>query len=86
MIRAFVGGVKVDNMTMAVDDLRHRPLQRLPLHRLTYQHMRELSVSKLLDRRVRMEWEPTAASTCAPGDGQSRRSSPATARTPGRCG
>ena len=58
MIRKFVGGVKVDDVTMAVDEIcAIAPFNDYLSTDFTYAHMRELSVSNLLDRRVRMEWE-----------------------------
>ena len=58
MIRKFVGGVKVDDMTMAVDEIcAIAPFNDYLSTDFTYAHMRDLSISKLLDRRVRMEWE-----------------------------
>ena len=58
MIRKFVGGVKVDDVTMAVDEIcTIAPFNDYLSTDFTYAHMRELSVSNLLDRRVRMEWE-----------------------------
>ena len=58
MIRKFVGGVKIDDVTMAVDEIcTIAPFNDYLSTDFTYAHMRELSVSNLLDRRVRMEWE-----------------------------
>jgi trimethylamine---corrinoid protein Co-methyltransferase len=58
MIRKFVAGVKVDDVTMAVDEIcAIAPFSDYLSTDFTYAHMRELSVSNLLDRRVRMEWE-----------------------------
>ena len=58
MIRRFVGGVKVDDVTMAVDEIcAIAPFKDYLSTDFTYAHMRELTVSNLLDRRVRMEWE-----------------------------
>ena len=45
-------------MTLAVDEIcAIAPFNDYLSTDFTYAHMRELSVSKLLDRRVRMEWE-----------------------------
>jgi trimethylamine--corrinoid protein Co-methyltransferase len=58
MIRKFVGGVKVDDVTMAVDEIcSTAPFNDYLSTDFTYAHMRELSISNLLDRRVRTEWE-----------------------------
>jgi trimethylamine--corrinoid protein Co-methyltransferase len=58
MIRKFVGGVKVDDVTLAVDEIcAIAPFGDYLSTDFTYAHMRAHSISKLLDRRVRMEWE-----------------------------
>jgi trimethylamine--corrinoid protein Co-methyltransferase len=58
MIRTFVAGVKVDDVTLAVDEIcAIAPFNDYLSTDFTYAHMRELTVSTLLDRRVRTEWE-----------------------------
>jgi trimethylamine--corrinoid protein Co-methyltransferase len=58
MILKFVGGVVVTDESLAVDEIHEiAPFKDYLSTDFTYQHMRALSVSKLLDRRVRSEWE-----------------------------
>jgi trimethylamine--corrinoid protein Co-methyltransferase len=58
MIRKYVAGVSISDETLALDEIRAVGSHRDYLSTdFTYAHMRELSVSDLLDRRVRMEWE-----------------------------
>ena len=84
MIRKFVGGVKVDDVTMAVDEIcAIAPFNDYLSTDFTYQHMRELSISKLLDRRVAWSGRPIVALTCALGPRPRRgRSSPVTRPEP----
>ena len=84
MIRKFVGGVKVDDVTMAVDEIcAIAPFNDYLSTDFTYAHMRELSVSNLLDRRVRMEWEADGGLDMRAGPRpRRRRSSPAISRAP----
>jgi trimethylamine:corrinoid methyltransferase-like protein len=58
MIRKFVGGVKVDDVTLAVDEICSiAPFGDYLSTDFTLAHMRGLTISTLLDRRVRGEWE-----------------------------
>ena len=62
MIRKFVAGVRVDDETLAVDEIAGiAPFKDYLSTDFTYAHMRDQSVSKLLDRRVRQEWESDGA-------------------------
>jgi trimethylamine--corrinoid protein Co-methyltransferase len=62
MIRAFVGGVRVDDETLAFEEIHAvGPFSDYLSTDFTYAHMRDLSTSKLLDRRVRSEWEADGA-------------------------
>ena len=58
MIRKYVAGVRVNDQTLALDEIADVGSFKDYLSTdFTYAHMRELSVSNLLDRRVRLEWE-----------------------------
>ena len=58
MIRKYVGGVTVNDETLAVDEIcAIAPFNDYLSTDLTYAHMRDMSISNLLDRRVRTEWE-----------------------------
>jgi trimethylamine--corrinoid protein Co-methyltransferase len=58
MIRTFVAGIPVNDQALALDEIRGIGSFKDYLSTdFTYAHMRELSVSNLLDRRVRPEWE-----------------------------
>ena len=66
MIRKFVAGVAVNDGTLALDEIRDVGSFKDYLSTdFTYAHMRELSISTLLDRRVRMEWEADGAMDAA---------------------
>ena len=57
MIRKFVGGVPVNDETLALDEIHAvGPFNDYLSTHFTYAHMRDLSTSTLLDRRVRAEW------------------------------
>ena len=57
MIRKFVSGVAVNDETLAVDEICEiGPFKDYLSTGFTYAHMRDLSISNLLDRRVRQEW------------------------------
>ena len=66
MIKFAVGGIAVTDETMAVDDIAAVGAfgDFLSLD-ATLRHMRELSQSELLDRRVREEWESRGATDLA---------------------
>jgi trimethylamine--corrinoid protein Co-methyltransferase len=66
MIKFAVGGITVTDETMAVDDIAAVGAfgDFLSLD-ATLRHMRELSQSELLDRRVREEWESRGATDLA---------------------
>jgi len=66
MIKFAVGGIAVTDETMAVDDIAGVGAfgDFLSLD-ATLRHMRELSQSDLLDRRVREEWESRGATDLA---------------------
>jgi len=63
MIKHVVGGVRVDDESLAVDDIAAVGAfgDFLSLD-ATLRHMRELSQPALLDRRVREDWESRGAS------------------------
>jgi trimethylamine--corrinoid protein Co-methyltransferase len=62
MIRAFARGVRIDDVTMAVDEIAAvAPFGDYLATDFTYQHMRGLSTSKLLDRRPREMWAEDGA-------------------------
>ena len=62
MIRGFVGGVRVDDATLALDEIHAvGPFGDHLSTDFTYSHMRELTTSTLLDRRVRVEWAADGA-------------------------
>ena len=57
MIRAFTRGVRVDDVTMAVDEIAAvAPFGDYLATDFTYEHMRGLTTSRLLDRRPREMW------------------------------
>ena len=58
MIKHIVGGIRVDDETLAVDDVHAVGAfgDFLSLD-ATMRHMRELSQPEVLDRRVREDWE-----------------------------
>jgi len=62
MIRYFLGGIRVDAETLAGDDIRavgaFGDFLSLPS---TYAHMREQSQPRIMDRRVREEWQADGA-------------------------
>ena len=62
MIKQVVGGVRVDDESLAVDDI-HRVGSFGDFLSLdaTMAHMREQSQPKLMDRRVREDWEETGS-------------------------
>jgi len=66
MIKFAVGGIAVTDETMAVDDIAAVGAfgDFLSLD-ATLRHMRELSQSQLLDRRVREDWESRGATDLA---------------------
>ena len=66
MIKFAVGGIAVTDETMAVDDIAAVGAfgDFLSLD-ATLRHMRELSQSDLLDRRVREDWESRGATDLA---------------------
>jgi trimethylamine--corrinoid protein Co-methyltransferase len=62
MIRRFVGGVPISGETLALDEIHAvGPFSDHLSTEFTYAHMRGLSISTLLDRRVRVEWEAHGA-------------------------
>ncbi len=66
MIKHVVGGIRVDDESLAVDDIAAVGAfgDFLSLD-ATLNHMRELSQADLLDRRVREEWESRGATDLA---------------------
>ena len=84
MIKHIVGGIRVDDESLAVDDIGAVGAfgDFLSLD-ATMRHMRELSQPEFLDRRVREDWEITRrAPTCtAAATPRRRRSSPSTSRS-----
>jgi trimethylamine---corrinoid protein Co-methyltransferase len=66
MIKHVVGGVRVDDESLAVDDIAAvGALGDFLSLDATLRHMRELSQPQLLDRRVREDWEERGASDLA---------------------
>jgi trimethylamine--corrinoid protein Co-methyltransferase len=62
MVRKYLAGVPVNDETLALDEIRDIGSFKDYLSTdFTYAHMRELSISNLLDRRVRVEWEAGGA-------------------------
>jgi len=58
MIRHFIHGVPVTDETLAVEEIHTvGPFSNFLSTDHTYRHMRELSTPKLLDRRVRDQWQ-----------------------------
>jgi len=65
MIKFAVGGIPVNDETLAVEDIAQvgaRSGDFLSLD-ATYKHMREQSMPKLMDRRVREDWAATGATS-----------------------
>ena len=57
MIKHVVGGIAVNDLTLAVDVIHEiGPFGDFLSHEDTYRHMRDQSLSKLIDRRVREDW------------------------------
>ena len=64
MIKHVVGGVRVDDETLAVDDIVSvGPFGDFLSLDATLRHMRELSQPALLDRRVREDWMELSGSS-----------------------
>ena len=64
MIKFAVGGITVDDETLAVDVIAEvGPFNDFMGHAHTRKHMREQSPSALIDRRVRDEWEASGSTT-----------------------
>lgn len=62
MVRKYSAGVPVSDETLALDEVRDIGSFRDYLSTdFTYARMRDLSISTLLDRRVRDEWEADGA-------------------------
>ena len=58
MIKLVVGGIRVDDESLAVDDIHAvGPFGDFLSLDSTYRHMRDLSQPELLDRRTREDWE-----------------------------
>ncbi len=63
MIKHVVGGIRVDDESLAVDDIaRVGAFGDILSRGATRRHMRELSQPVVLDRRVREDWEARGAS------------------------
>ena len=66
MIKHIVGGVRVDDESLAVDDIAAvGPFGDFLSLDATMRHMRELSQPEVLDRRVREDWEARGATDLA---------------------
>jgi trimethylamine--corrinoid protein Co-methyltransferase len=64
MIKFAVGGIPVDDETLAVDVIADvGPFNDFMGHAHTRKHMREQSPSALIDRRVRDEWAAAGSTT-----------------------
>jgi len=64
MIKFAVGGIPVDDETLAVDVIAEvGPFSDFMGHAHTRKHMREQSPSVLIDRRVRDEWAAAGSTT-----------------------
>jgi len=62
MIKHIVGGIRVDDESLAVDDIASvGPFGDFLSLDATMRHMRELSQPEVLDRRVREDWEARGA-------------------------
>jgi len=62
MIRYFLGGIRVDAETLAGDDIAAiGPFGDFLSLPSTYAHMREQSQPRIMDRRVREEWQAAGA-------------------------
>jgi len=58
MILYALGGVAVNDMTLAVDVIKEMGIGRDYLsHATTFQHMRSQSQARLIDRKMREDWE-----------------------------
>ena len=58
MIKTVVGGIRVDDESLAVDDIHAvGPFGDFLSLDSTYKHMRDLSQPEILDRRTREDWE-----------------------------
>jgi trimethylamine--corrinoid protein Co-methyltransferase len=58
MIKMVVGGIRVDDESLAVDDIHAvGPFGDFLSLDSTYKHMRDLSQPEILDRRTREDWE-----------------------------
>ena len=58
MIRRVAGGIRVDDETLAVDDIHSvGPFGDFLSLDSTYRHMRDLTQPEILDRRTREEWQ-----------------------------
>ena len=58
MIKRVVGGIRVDDESLAVDDIHAvGPFGDFLSLDSTYKHMRDLSQPEILDRRTREDWE-----------------------------
>ena len=57
MIRQVVGGIPVNDQTLAVDVTKEvGPFKDFISHKSTFDHMRSQSQPKLMDRRAREKW------------------------------
>ena len=57
MIRQVVGGIPVNDQTLAVEVTKEvGPFKDFLGHKSTYEHMRSQSQPKLMDRRAREKW------------------------------
>jgi trimethylamine---corrinoid protein Co-methyltransferase len=57
MIRQVVGGIPVNDQTLAVDVTKEvGPFKDFLSHKSTFEHMRSQSQPKLMDRRAREKW------------------------------
>lgn len=62
MIRHAVGGIRVDDETLAVDVVHEvGAFKDFLSHEDTYRHMRTQSQPRLIDRRVREDWEASGS-------------------------
>ena len=64
MIKYAIGGIPVNDKTLSVDVTKEvGPFKDFLSHDDTFNHMRTQSQPKLMDRRVREEWEMSGSTT-----------------------
>jgi trimethylamine---corrinoid protein Co-methyltransferase len=60
LIKQAVNGIEVNDKTLSVDLIKEiGPFKDYLAHRSTYDHMRDISTPKLINRQMRHQWEKT---------------------------